>query len=107
MVTYHHSDSGSSFATLALTIDDEAARRVVRRDRDSHAVTEDDADAMAAHLAGELGEDLVAVVELDAKVAAFRDQHDLAIEMNQLFLGHSGALSSTNRAPGKALWARR
>ena len=64
-----------------MAIDDEAARRVVRRHRDGHAVTKDDANAVATNLTGELGQNLVAVVELDAKVAALRDQDDLAVEM--------------------------
>jgi hypothetical protein len=37
---------------------------------------------MSPHLARELRENLVAIVELDAKVSAFRDQDDLAVEMN-------------------------
>ena len=43
---------------------------------------------MPANLAGELGQNLVAVVELDPKVTAFRDQDDFAVEMNQLFFAH-------------------
>ena len=76
--------------------------------------------------------DLVAVVELDPKVTAFRDQDDFAVEMYELFFAHRvliesgspmmsggppmmsggpwisrswlvGPLVSTIRAPGKAL----
>ncbi len=46
-------------------------------------------------LPASLREDLVAIVELsDAKVAALRDQDDLAVEIDQLFLTHvtSGTL---------------
>jgi hypothetical protein len=43
---------------------------------------------VAPNLPGELREDLVAVVQLDAKVAALRDQDDFAVEMYELFLGH-------------------
>ncbi len=39
-------------------------------------------------LPASLREDLVAVVELDAKVTALRDQDDLAVEVNQLFFAH-------------------
>ena len=45
-------------------------------------IPEHDADTVPTHLARELGEDLVAVVELDAEVASLRDQDDLAVEMN-------------------------
>lgn len=71
--------TGSSGLTLA--VDDEAARRIVGRDGNRHAIAEDDADTVATNLAGELRENLVAVVELDAKVAALRDQDDFAVEM--------------------------
>ncbi len=90
-------------ARLALAIDDEATRRIVGGNRDGNAISEDDADAMAPDLTRELREYLVAVVELDPKVTAFRDQDDLAVEMNQLFLAHVtslGPLVSTK-------WARR
>jgi hypothetical protein len=71
-----------SVGASALAIDDEAAGRIVRRDRDGDPVTEHHADPVAADLARELGQHLVAVVELDPKVTAFRDQDDLAVEMN-------------------------
>jgi hypothetical protein len=64
----------------------------------------------------------VAVVQLDPKVTAFRDQDDFAVEMNELFFAHgillgplcwsrlrwpgqppSGPLVSTIQAPGEAL----
>ena len=107
-----------------MTIDDEAAGRIVGRDRDGDAIAEHDADPVASDLARELGQDLVAVVELDPKVPAFRDQDDFAVEMNKLFFAQRilsaaphhvgdagsshtlwmlGPLVSTIRAPGKAL----
>jgi len=72
----------------ALAVDDEAAGRIVGRDRDGDPVAEHHADPVAADLAGELGQDLVAVVELDPKVTALRDQDDFAVEMNELFFAH-------------------
>jgi hypothetical protein len=56
--------------------------RVVRRDGDGDAVTEHDADAVAAHLAGQLGQHFVTVLQLDAEVATLGDQDDFALEMN-------------------------
>lgn len=67
---------------LTLTINDKAAGRIVRRNGHGHAVSQHDADSMPAHLACELGQDLVAIVQFDPKVSAFRDQNDFAIEMN-------------------------
>src|SRR5688500_17243767 len=52
----------------ALAIDDEPAGGVVRRDGHRHAVTEHHADAVAADLAGKLGQHLVAVLQLHAEV---------------------------------------
>lgn len=74
--------------SLALAVDDESARRIVRRNGNRHAIPEDHADPVATHLARELRENLVAIVELDAKVAALRNQDDFAVEMYQLFLAH-------------------
>ena len=71
-----------------MPVDDEAAGRIVGRDRDGDAVAEHDADPVASDLARELGQDLVAVVELDPKVSAFRDQDDFAVEMYELFFAH-------------------
>jgi hypothetical protein len=36
----------------------------------------------------------VAIVELDPKVTAFRDQDDLAVEMDQLFFTHADLLEA-------------
>lgn len=67
---------------LALAVDDKPAGWVVRRNGHRDAIAKDDPDAVAADLASELRQNLVAIVQLDAKVSAFRDQNDLAIEMN-------------------------
>ena len=47
-----------------MAVNDPAAVEVVGRHLDAHAVAREDADAVAAHLAGHVGQDLVAVVEL-------------------------------------------
>src|SRR3954468_10677134 len=48
----------------ALSVDDARPGRVVRAELHPHAVAGEDADAEPAHLAGDVPEDLVAVVEL-------------------------------------------
>jgi hypothetical protein len=58
--------------------DDQPAGWIVRAHGDGDAVTEDDADAIAAHAACELREDLVSSRDLDAKVSARRDLHDIS-----------------------------
>src|SRR5688572_883624 len=75
-------------ARLALAVDDEAAGGIVGRDRDGHAIAEHHADAVAAHLAGQLGEHFVPVLQLDAEVTALGDEDDFALEVYELFLTH-------------------
>src|SRR5690606_9344455 len=53
---------------LLVSVGDPAPAQVVGRDLDLHAVTGQDADAVLAHLAAEMPEHLVAVVECDAEV---------------------------------------
>src|SRR3954469_12421167 len=70
----------------AFAIDDAAAAQVVRAELDLDAVAGQDANAVAAHLAGGVAERLVAVVEGDAiHAVAIRLQH-LALHLDLLFL---------------------
>src|SRR5690606_25616122 len=85
---------------LALAVDDEPAGRVVGRDCHGHAVAEHDANTMAPHLPGELRENLVAVVEPDAKVSSLRNQDDFAVEMYKLFLAHEFLWTSPRKRCG-------
>src|SRR5437016_1104306 len=50
---------------LAVTVDDPAAREVVRRQLDLDLVARQDPDPEAAHLAGDVAEHLVPVLEPD------------------------------------------
>src|ERR1700688_1312242 len=50
---------------LAVAVDDAAARQVVRRELDPDAVPRRDADEVAPHAPRGVGDELVAVLELD------------------------------------------
>src|SRR5262245_16302606 len=62
---------------LLVAVGDSSAIQVVRRELDLHAVTGQDADVVAAHLAGDVTEDHVVVVELDAEHRVREGLHDL------------------------------
>src|SRR5256885_454782 len=57
--------SGGTAPLLAVAVDDAAARQVVRRKLDADAVAGRDADEVATHAAGSVGDELVAVLELN------------------------------------------
>src|SRR5690606_12307324 len=72
----------------ALAVDDESAGRIVGRDRDGHPVAEDDADPVPAGVAGQLRENLVAVLAADAEVSALAHLDDLALKLDQIVFAH-------------------
>jgi hypothetical protein len=57
-------------------------------DLDPDAVARQDADAEAAHLAGEVSEHDVAVLELDTEVQVLEGLYDLALQFDLLFNSH-------------------
>src|SRR3954452_5145273 len=67
---------------------DAAALQIVRRHLDDDAVADAGADAEFAHLAGRVGQDLVAVVELHAEISVRQDLRDGPVEIQQLFFRH-------------------
>jgi hypothetical protein len=72
-----------------MPVDDPAAFEVVGRDLDAHAVAREDADAVAAHLAGHVAEDLVTVVELHPEHRVRERLDDLPLELNLFFLAQT------------------
>jgi hypothetical protein len=71
---------------LPVSVDDARAVEVVRRDLDPHPVPREDPDAEAAHLAGDVSEDCVTVVELHAEHGVRQCLDDLTLELDLLFL---------------------
>src|SRR3954451_20269865 len=58
-------------AAKALTaVDDNAARGVIGRERHGDLIAQNDADSVLAELAPEVGEHLMAVLELDSKISS-------------------------------------
>src|SRR6185436_4453908 len=72
---------------LPVAVDDAGAVEVVRRQLDADA--RQDADPEAAHLAGDVAEDHVIVVELHAEHRVGEGLDDLALELDFLFLCHA------------------
>jgi hypothetical protein len=70
---------------VLVPVDDAASIEVVRRDLDAHAVSREHADAETAHLAGEVGEDGVAVLELHAEHRVGQRFDDFTVESDLLF----------------------
>src|SRR6266852_6430365 len=57
--------SGGTAPLFAVAVDDAAARQVVGRELDADAIAGRDSNEVAAHAAGRVGDELVAVFELD------------------------------------------
>src|SRR4051794_30398997 len=81
----------------AVAVDDPRAVEVVGRELHAHAVAGKDADAEAPHLAGDVAEDEVSVVELDAEHRVRERLHDLALELDLVLLGHGEADATSGR----------
>src|SRR5204863_3461927 len=75
-------------ARLAMPVDDPRAVEVVRGQLDPHAVTGQDADPKPPHLARDVPEHHVVVVELDAEHRVRQGLDDLALELDLFFLCH-------------------
>src|SRR4051794_25021392 len=69
-----------------MAVDDPRSVEVVRRDLHAHAITREDADAEAPHLARHVAEDLVTVVELHPEHGVRERLDYLTLELDLLFL---------------------
>src|SRR3954453_8368695 len=74
-------------ASSPMPVDDPRAVEVVRRDLDAHPIPRQDPDAEAPHLARDVPEDDVAVVELHPEHGVRERLDHLAFELDLLFLG--------------------
>jgi hypothetical protein len=73
---------------LLEAVDDATAAEVVRRDLDADPVARENADAVTTHLACQMAEDLVPVVQLHAEHQAGKSLGDLALELDFLLYWH-------------------
>ena len=76
---------GEKSGLAAIAIDDAAPRQIVGGELDIYAVAGEDADAVLAKLAGDLGQNGVLVVELDAKNAAGMFLDDRSLNLDTFF----------------------
>src|SRR3954454_16683670 len=74
-------------ASSPMPVDDPRAVEVIRRHLDPHPIPRQDPDAEASHLARDVPEDDVAVVELHSEHGVRERLDDLAFELDLLFLG--------------------
>src|SRR6478735_8781990 len=75
----------SSFGCLLVAVDDPTSREVVRRELHHHAVLGEDPDVVLAHLAADVGENLVPVAQLDAEHGIRQGLHDRALDLDHAF----------------------
>src|SRR4051794_22604868 len=74
-------------ASSPMAVDDPRPVEGVRRDLHAHTITGQDADAKPPHLARDVTEHLVAVVELHPEHGVRQRLDDLALELDLFFLG--------------------
>src|SRR4051812_33129956 len=81
---------------LLVPVDDPATRQVVRRQLHHDPVVREDADVVHTHLAADVCQDLVAVLELDLEHGVRKRLDDSALDLDgTLLLGHASPFEST------------
>src|SRR3954471_20387886 len=68
--------------SLLVAVDDAAARQVVGRELHDHAVLGEDADVVLPHLAADVGQDLVTVLQLHAEHRVGERLDDPALDLD-------------------------
>src|SRR5262245_13102591 len=76
-------------ARSLVAVDDPPARQVVRRQLDRHLVARQDLDEMHPHLARDVGQHLVSVLQLDPEHRVWQRFHHGALDLDTLFLGQA------------------
>src|SRR5437868_6822390 len=71
---------------LLVPVDDPTSREVVRRELHHDAVLGEDPDVVLAHLAADVGENLVSVGQLDPEHGVRKGLHDGALHLDHAFL---------------------
>src|SRR6476659_6935028 len=70
---------------LLVAVDDATPGEVVRRELHHHAVLGEDPDVVLAHLAADVGQDLVTVAQLDPEHRVRESLHDGALDLDHTF----------------------
>src|SRR5437870_11483073 len=94
---------GLTFMFLLVPVGDPTSAEVVGRELHLHPVPREDADVVHAHLAGDVGQHLVAVVQFDAEHGVGERFHDGALQHDRVFLGfrQMGLLKTASQARWK------
>src|SRR6266536_4259409 len=79
---------GGRLLAQRTAVGDAALAEVVRRQGDGHGVTRQDADEVLAHLARDVGEHLVAVLQPDLEPGVGQCGGHLALDLKGLFFRH-------------------
>lgn len=89
------SDAGSmgGRASSAFAVDDATLGQVVGGDLYGHPVAGDDSDEVLSHLAGDVGEDAMAVLQLNHELGIGKGLDDASFGANRFFFGHTTLLS--------------
>src|SRR5271155_1768549 len=66
---------------------------------DHHLIAREHADAVLAHLARGVGDDLMAVLQEDPEGGVWQQFADCAFEFQQFFLGHSSSITGVSWWP--------
>src|SRR6476659_6449491 len=88
---------GRTFISLLHPEGDSAAGEVIGRELDLDTIAGEDADVVLAHLPGDTSEDAMAIVELHPEHRAGERFHDLALDLDLLFLDCHFAREQTFR----------
>src|SRR5918996_2212569 len=88
MTGFQHSVRGRVADSSLVAVGDPSAVEIVRRELDLDPVTRQDADVVTPHLAGDVSEDFVPVVELDLEHRVREGLDDLALHLDLFFLRH-------------------
>src|SRR6195952_78606 len=74
---------------LLVAVDDASTRQVIRRELHDYPVLRKDSDVVLAHLAADVGENAVPVLQLNAKHRVGQRLDDLALDLNSpVFFRH-------------------
>src|SRR6478752_1854626 len=93
---HHPGEGAASGQDLLVPVDDPATRQVVRRQLHHDPVVREDADVVHTHLAADVCQDLVAVLELDPEHGVRKRLDDSALDLDgTLLLGHASPFEST------------
>ncbi len=76
-----------------MSVGNAAFGQVVRADFDGHSVSREDTNVVHTHLAGDVGDHFMVVLELHAKHRVGECFEDFAFELEFVFLGQLNLLS--------------